>query len=163
MLRPQDVLLVLKRLSEPEREWRQSDLANSLGLSQAEVSFANKRLRESELLIDDRIRRVRLARFLIDGVPVVWPAHLGPEVRGIPTAWAFVPVGKSAQEGGPVWPSSEGEMRGPAVEPIYRSVPNCVPKDPTLHRWLAMVDLVRVGAAREREFAREALLKEVAS
>ena len=163
MLRPQDILLVLKRLAEPERVWRQKDLAESLGLSQPEVSFAHKRLRESELLVDNRIRRIRLARFLVDGLPVVWPAHLGAEARGVPTAWALVPVGKRKPKSGPVWPSSSGKMRGPSVEPIYPTVPDAVARDSTLHRWLAMIDSMRVGAARERELARDALMKEIAS
>lgn len=162
MLRPQDIVLVLKMLAHPERDWRQKDLADSLGISQAEVSFAYKRLKESDLWVNGRFRRLRLAKFLVDGVPVVWPAQLGGEARGVPTAWGFVPVGRKGSDTPPVWPSPSGTSRGPSVIPLYSSVPDAVADDEQLHRWLALIDSLRVGSARERNFSAKALHKELA-
>ena len=44
-------------------------------------------------------------------------------------------------------------MRGEGLEPLYKSVPRAARADAQLYEWLALVDAVRAGRARERELA----------
>ena len=50
-------------------------------------------------------------------------------------------------------------VRGEGLLPVYPSVPQVARRDPLLHKLLALVDVVRVGTARERRSAAE-MLKE---
>jgi hypothetical protein len=52
-----------------------------------------------------------------------------------------------------VWADPQGTVRGEALEPLYRSVPEAARADAQLYEWLALVDAVRSGRARERELA----------
>ena len=53
----------------------------------------------------------------------------------------------------PVWPHPNGTSRGEGLVPLYRSVPDAALRDPTLYEWLALIDAVRSGRARERQLA----------
>ena len=53
----------------------------------------------------------------------------------------------------PVWPSVDGDVRGPSFEPLYARVPAAVRADGELHETLALIDSLRVGRVRDREFA----------
>jgi hypothetical protein len=57
----------------------------------------------------------------------------------------------------PVWPDPAGTVRGYALDPLYRSVPNAAARDRGLHELLALVDAIREGRARERKFAQQEL------
>lgn len=61
----------------------------------------------------------------------------------------------------PVWPYGEGDKRGLAVEPLYRSVPQSITQfpDQLFYELLVLVDAIRFGRARERNIAIK-LLKE---
>lgn len=62
----------------------------------------------------------------------------------------------------PVWPHIEGNVKGRAVEPLHPGVPKAVQADQQLYALLALVDVLRVGRAREREFAEAELQKRIA-
>lgn len=64
-----------------------------------------------------------------------------------------------------VWPSESrvGRVRGRVLAPLYRSVPLAASEDSTLHEYLALVDAIRVGRARERALAKEELNRRLAS
>jgi hypothetical protein len=53
----------------------------------------------------------------------------------------------------PVWPDPEGEVRGTATSPIYKSVPKAARQDEQPYELLVLVDAIRGGRAREREIA----------
>jgi hypothetical protein len=53
----------------------------------------------------------------------------------------------------PIWPDPEGTVRGEGLAPLYRSAPRAALRDPRLYEWLALVDAVRAGRARERKLA----------
>jgi len=44
-----------------------------------------------------------------------------------------------------------------AIEPLYNSVPAAAKSDSLLYEYLALVDALRIGRARERRFAEEEL------
>jgi hypothetical protein len=58
----------------------------------------------------------------------------------------------------PVWPWHEGNTRGVGLEPLYKSVPQAALRDPKLYQFLALVDAIRDGRARERKIAERDLV-----
>ena len=48
-------------------------------------------------------------------------------------------------------------VRGAAVEPLYRSVPQAARLDSALYELLALVDAIRIGRARARKLAESML------
>ena len=58
-----------------------------------------------------------------------------------------------------VWPHSKGTASGLSVIPLYRLVPGAALRDERLHSLLALVDVLRVGRARERELEKSELRK----
>jgi len=58
----------------------------------------------------------------------------------------------------PVWPWRDGETRGIALEPLYRTAPAAALRDPMLYELLALVDAIRDGRARERKIAEKELI-----
>jgi hypothetical protein len=58
-----------------------------------------------------------------------------------------------------VWPYSEGTVRGESIEPLHPKVPLASLKDPLFYEYMALCDALRVGRAREKNLAIEALKK----
>ena len=56
-------------------------------------------------------------------------------------------------------PDPEGEVRGMAFSPLYKSVPKATQLDPKLYELLVLVDAIRSGQARKRDFAIKELKK----
>ena len=97
-----------------------------------------------------------LDELLVHGVRYVFtPAHSGL-TRGMPTSFAAPPLsGMLDHDAGPppVWPDTEGDVRGYGFSPLYRSVPFAARRDPRLYELLALVDAIRGGAAAARAAA----------
>lgn len=166
-LKPQDILVLLKILSKGEQAWRLIDLGVEMGLSQSEVSMALERARRCGLLEQEKkkIIKAALEEFLLHGLKYVFPAELGPVVRGIPTAHSAAPlkariVADAADQY--VWAHPDGSARGQALSPLCEWAPSAALKDAALHEWLALVDAVRAGKARERKMAAEEISKRLA-
>lgn len=165
-VKPQDILILLKLCLWRDRPWRHMDLAQELGLSQTEISFALERCRLSGFLdsAKKRVLRSQLMEFLEHGLKYVYPVQPGPVCRGIPTAHSAQPLAKrivSDPDDQYVWPWADGEMRGQGIMPLYESVPLAAQKDSALHELLALVDALRVGRVRERNFAIEELERRI--
>ena len=140
-----------------------AQLSQELGMSASEIHAAVRRSAEAGLI--EPVTRVPLRKpledYLLHGVRYAFPAKRGSLARGIPTAYAAPPLSAqiSLDELPPVWPDSEGQTKGYAIEPLYRSVPKAVKSNPKLYELLALVDALRVGRARERKLAEEELRK----
>jgi len=135
-----------------------ADLGIELGMSASEVHAAVRRLQGARLLEADsrRVRVEALRNFLVHGVPYAFPANEGRISRGMPTSWAAPAfAGKVSADGQipPVWPDPDGSVQGPAIQPLYPSVPGAARRKPELYDLLAMVDALRSGRARERAMA----------
>ncbi len=167
MLKPQDIVVAL-RLTLKKEPGTYANLGMELGMSASEVHAAVRRLQEARLVNPNVrfVRREELLRFLIHGVPYVFPAQTKDITRGYPTAWGH-PVLAShftdSTEPPPVWPSAEGNVRGVAVKPLYPSIPQAANRNPDLGALLALVDALRVGRARDRSLAQTELSKLLAS
>jgi hypothetical protein len=158
-LKPQDILVVLKLASAGEGAAQTyPKLAVELSMSASEVHASVRRATFAGLLAAGTraVNRRALLEFLVHGVKYVFAAERGGIARGYPTAHAAPPLRDHFRSNGeppPVWPDPEGTVRGEALEPLYRSVPQAARADPKLYEWLALVDAVRAGRARERELA----------
>lgn len=131
------------------------ELASRLGLSSSETHAAVRRLQRARLVDPERrVNRRALTEFLLHGLRYVFPAELGAPSLGMATGPSAPGVGEAFDA--PelwVWPTSEGDVRGPAIAPLYPSVPEAARKDPKLYELLSLVDCLRVGRARERAIA----------
>lgn len=139
-------LLVLLKLAAAGTEETVAAMAAELGLPAAEVSLGLERCRRVGL-VDGEKRRVMkepLLEFLAHGARFVFPAAPGAVARGIATA---------ALAGRFVWRSAEGGAHGRALEPLDPAAPRAAVLDPRLHELLALVDVLRAGAERERAIA----------
>ena len=159
-LKPQDVMVLLKLVAIGDQQWAYNRLAVELGMSASEVHSAVKRVLAAGLAIQikDEIRpNIRnLEEFLLHGLRYVFLPERGQLSRGMPTAYAAPPlVDKMVpdKEPPPVWPDPEGEVRGMAFSPLYKSAPHAARQDSLLYELLALVDAIRGGRAREREIA----------
>ncbi|HVI53633.1 MAG TPA: MarR family transcriptional regulator [Luteibacter sp.] len=164
-LKPQDLLVALKLQCTRGVSLPYAALAEQLEMSASEVHAAVQRATQSGLLradsgtilVDGQIT----FDFLIGGVRVAFPAVIGPDVRGIPTAGGGPTLARYFSEGADVfvWPHSTGSRRGASLVPLFKSVPAASLADPKLYDILTLVDALRIGAAREREIATVELRK----
>jgi len=164
LLKPQDILVLLKLVAQGNQPWSYNGLAVELGMSPSEVHGAIKRAIAANLAVEfDRLIQPNfrnLEEFLIHGLRYVFVPDRGQMTRGMPTAHAALPLSRNMvqdQEPPPVWPDSEGDIRGMLFSPLYRSVPQAAKRDPVLYELLALVDGLRGGRAREREIAAKEL------
>lgn len=160
VLKPQDVLVVLKLLAMGEKPWTYAWLAVQLGMSPSQLHSAVKRALKARLAVrkgDAVVPNVgNLEEFLVHGLKYVFVPEQGEMTRGMPTAHAAPPVKKhlvSAGEPPPVWPFAAGEVRGLAFSPLYKLAPQAARADQALYELLVLVDAIRGGRAREREMA----------
>lgn len=133
------------------------DIAQSLGISPAEISDAMERCRIAQLVDNDKVRvnTLALKDFLVYGIRYVFPAVTGRVMRGVPTAVSASPIKDQIAQGKDVfvWPYKKGTVRGQAIAPLYATVPEAVANDEELYKLLVIVDTLRIGRAREREIA----------
>jgi hypothetical protein len=172
MLKPQDIVILLKILASLTQskdqvgELTQKKLATYLCMSISEIHAGIKRLILARLLapISTQHKRILLPvkvtceECLISAVKYFIPVQLGAYTRGIATGYAAPVFTKHIAIGNdpiPVWPDAEGDRRGLALEPLYRSVPRSLRRfpDPIFYEFLVLVDAIRSGRARERNLA----------
>jgi hypothetical protein len=162
-MRPQDILVLLKIISMKNPEWLNLDIANSLKISQSEVSEALNRCKIARLIDGDK-RKIYInsfKEFLIYGLKYVFPAEPGALVRGIPTAHSANPIKELISQGSEnfVWPYSKGILRGQSIEPLYDTIPIVVQDDILFYELLAILDTLRIGRVLEIKIAIDELEK----
>jgi hypothetical protein len=158
-LHPEDIAVALA-LAEQDRRWgparqRLQALMPPGGLEGALHRLSAARLCHQGL---ELVVLPALAQAL-QGVPFLFPARLGELTRGVPTAWCepsaqgelhlFV---RSADQR-VVWPDANGDDEGRALEPLAPWVPSLAQQDPGFARRMALLEILRVGRARERNWA----------
>lgn len=160
ILKPQDVLVLLKLAAIGEAPWSYSGLSGALGMSPSEVHAGVKRVIQARLasMQEDRVfpNARNLKEFLVHGVPYVFVPERGEVTRGMPTAHAGPPLAalfQASDDPPPVWPDPDGAVRGQAFSPLYKSVPHAAREDERLYELLVLVDAIRGGRARERAMA----------
>jgi len=167
VLRPQDLVVLLRLALEQGPAPSYSALGTELGLTASEVHAAVERAVAAQLALkgeDGKPMAIRAALrlFLQHGARYCFPASRGSLTRGVPTGYAAAPLKDLILPGNdplPVWPSPQGTVRGIALHPLYPTVPDAASRNPALYELLALFDAVRGGSARERALAVDLLEK----
>ena len=164
-LKPQDIMVAGKFLSYAGSRPAISIIANQLAMSPSEVHAAIKRLQNARLLhgpeMNNKPNISALEEFLLHGLKYAFPAEHGAVTRGMPTSYAAPPLKAEihpTDELPPVWPWSEGKVRGIALQPLYKTAPIAAAQDVLLYEFLALLDAIRDGRARERKIAEKQLI-----
>ena len=171
MIKPQDILILLKLVASPESHTSLSSLAFDVGVGLSEAHRSLDRASKARLYDPEQRKPVlaNLREFVIHGVPYLFAAERGEVTRGIPTSFAAPPLNQHLRVPDltsgeiPVWPSASGTAKGYALTPLYHSVPFAAQRDPALYELLTLVDALREGRARERNLAAKELEKRLSS
>jgi len=163
-MRPQDIVILLAIHLREDMPFQNKELAAGLLISPAEITHS---LHRSEIagLWDPQagmIDRKSLMKFLQYGIRHVFPVRPGTLVSGVPTAYSYRLV-KNAFKGLPsyVWPDPNGYQKGLAIEPLYANQVAAAKEDDLLYEILALIDLLRIGGARESAIALPHLIERV--
>lgn len=159
-MRPQDIVILLKITTMDNDDWHLKDLANTLYISNSEVSESLERSAYANLIDFEKrnVHRGNFLDFLTHGMKYVFPAQAGILTLGVPTAHSH-PFMQSfiSSEHAYVWPSSSGSALGQAIEPFYANQVKAIAEDEELYRLLALLDVIRVGKLREKAVAQKEL------
>ena len=165
-LKSQDILFLLKLVSLDDRPWSYNELAGELFMSPSQVHASAKRSLKANLAIQSnsliQVNTRNLTEFLVCCIRYVFVPERGSLNRGLPTLYAAPPLNKEFIQGNeppPVWPDPEGKVRGESFSPLHKSAPNAAKADPKLYEMLVLVDAIRGGKVREREYAIKELKK----
>lgn len=162
-MRPQDIVILLKKITEKGRNLLNGQIAKELGISASEVSEALERCRIARLVdqTKQKVNILALEEFLIHGLKYVFPVQPQGIVRGIATAISAAPIKEKivASTEQYVWPDPIGKNRGASITPLYKTVPMAVASDDMLYKLLVIADTLRIGRAREVEIAKVELNK----
>ncbi len=159
-IKPQDVIIMMKLVSQPEMV--QKELAQQLQISQAEISHALMRLKNSHLLNSSgRVIKEACIEFLVHAVKYIFPVNMSSPAIGIPTSFAHPKFKyiKYDNDEVLVWPYAEGKVKGISLLPIYPTLPEACLKDKNLYKLSSFVEMIRAGRARERNIAEKELIK----
>lgn len=176
-MKSQDIGLLLKlscmqrregdtygRIEHFEQRYSVRALAAETGISKSQVSLALQRSLDVGLAKRDRrlgnphVNTKGLFEFIAFGLRYVFPAKLGVVTRGVPTSLGAPVLEGKLMSGGelvPVWSDAQGDTKGQAVEPLFKSVTYAIKRDRELYALLALVDAIRLGQPRERNLAIE--------
>jgi DNA-binding transcriptional ArsR family regulator len=164
----QDIAILLKLAIQKASQTPSRNLAESLSVSQSEVSKALKRCADAGLIHlsggEKRVNRSGLMEFLAHGLKYAFPPERGSMARGVATAAAAEPLRSHFLEDNEpptVWPYAEGKVRGISLAPLYKGAPKAALRDPRFYGVLALCDAIRSGRTRERNLAVELLEKEI--
>ncbi len=166
ILKPQDVLVVLKLVAMGQKPWSYARLGVMLGMSPSQLHSAVRRALVAQLAVrkgDMIVANTRnLEEFLVHGLRYVFVPERGEMTRGMLTGYAAPPLSghiAPSEEPPPVWPDPDGDVRGLSFSPLYSLAPAAARSDSSLYELLALVDAIRGGRAREREIASRELKK----
>lgn len=158
MIKPQDILVLMKLISLNKAPWTYSMIAKSIKMSQSETHGAVKRLTESKLYNDFTREPIIAAvkEFVFYGLKYIFPAKRGGQTRGILTSYAANPLSDVITQNDllpPVWPYCKGNSVGLEFKPLYKSVPEAIQEDSELYELLILIDAIRSGSVREQNIA----------
>lgn len=137
-----------------------AELGSLVGISGSQAFESVKRLTNAKLLNSERSIRYYNLFQAISAVGFYFPAEPGKLVRGVPTGYAGPPLNSvivQSSEPPPVWIDPAGSVRGLSVEPLYKTVPFAIQTDDLLYEYLCLIDALRIGRAREINFAKDEL------
>lgn len=156
------VLAALSIDSSRDRKTIRS-ISEELGVPHAGIQRSVARLSEAGLYLPRRGAVVEslAVDLMTTGVRfLVPPKYLGQGV-GLPTAWYGGRLASRIRSGGEdlpvVWPDPGGGVHGVWLEPLDPAVPELARANAELGELLRAIDASRIGGAREREVAGQAV------
>ncbi len=158
-MKKQDVVVGLSIYSMEKRDskWRIIDIANNTFLSASEITESIKRLKLSSILNSERkVIENNFLEFIVYGLKYAFPAKIGMPCIGIPTAHSgkFLKKRINTQKSDLyVWPYQNALTRGVSIEPLYKTLPKIALNDDFMYKYLALIDLIRIGRSREKNIA----------
>ena len=170
VLRPQDVVVLLRLSLQSGAPPTYAALAQELSLTASEVHAGLERATIAQLARKDQRGRASVVRealklFVLHGARYAFPATRGEATRGMPTGYAAAPLADKIvqpNEPAPVWPHKNGQVRGVAFYPLYPTVPDAAARNPALYELLVLFDAIRGGSMRERALASQMLEQRLA-
>ncbi len=160
VLRPQDLVVLLRLALTPGLVPTYATLAAELGMTASESHAGLQRTVLARLARKDAgkplVVREALKQFVTQGACYAFPALRGEATRGLPTGYAAPPLKDrivQPNEPPPVWPHKHGPVRGAVFYPLYPTVPEAAGRNPALYELLALFDAIRGGSVRERALA----------
>lgn len=163
-MRPQDIVILLKILLAENESWQYRDLSASLSISVSEIAESLNRSNLAGLIdvTKKKVHRLSIMEFIKYGLHYVFPQSPGAMVTGIATAHSHpFYQGHFESETNYVWEFDNGNMRGQAIQPLYKGLASAALQDEELYKMLAGIDIIRVGKAREKKLALEELEKAI--
>jgi len=167
MLKGQDIAILIKLLlkNNTKEKIEFKSIAHELYISQSEVTKSIKRLESTKLLTrysDDSIElhKHELMEFFVHSVKYHFPAEINIATRGMPAAYSSPYFKKLIMsEESYVWPYINGDTKGLALTPIYKTLPNALDRNPdeNFYAIISALDLIRLGGKRENTIAKELL------
>ena len=175
MLKAQDLVLSLYlRCHRQQDQWTYASLAEQAGMTASQCFASVKRCRASMLLSQSKrapwsVSWLSLRELLAHALRFMFPAEFKASARGWPTVHsaAFVKqhfLQDVSEERQVVWPDKQGPVKGDVLLPLHKSVCKIIskPDEQSFYNVMATVDLLRVGQARERDFAMNYLEEQLA-
>jgi hypothetical protein len=156
MLKGVDNIVLVSLVEWAGRLGSQAELSAKLMISPATLTRSLQRLELARLAVRANLSAVKphAEEYFGYALRFVFPARLGPRVRGVPTAHS-APFFSDEISGAEsiVWPAEFGKTTGLELAPLHPKVPALSIAYPELHLVFAILDLLRVGRARERALA----------
>lgn len=148
-LRPFDVAVALRLALVPEE--RYEPLASAMATSTSAVHRSVGRLRQARVCRPGSrtVHGDALLEFLRHGVRYAFPAVIGGDRQGVPTAGGHLALAAIAGEDTAVrlvWPLDGGTANGRSLIPLFTAVTRVAERDARVHALLAATDLLRVGS-----------------
>ena len=166
-MKPQDLLVILKKMTHEGKGLSCRGLAASLGMNPSSVSESLERSKRAQLVDRNkkRVNTLALQEFLVHGVQYVFPAETGRVGRGVPAYVSASPIKEhlTSTSDSYVWHDVKGTARGQQIEPLYPTALQAALKDNELYQLLVIVDTLRMGRVREREIAIAELTKRISA
>lgn len=161
MIKRQDIVVLAVLMERGAEKLAYAELGKIAQLSASEAYAAVKRLQESALLnMNHAPVRRNVAEFLVHGLRYTFPMKAaGGLAKGLPTAYAAPVAAEEFATTGmmPVWATADGNVYGRSFEPIYPTAPLAAASNQGLYDRLALIDMLRGGRVRERQFAERKL------
>lgn len=167
MLKGQDIAILIKLLvkQKTKEKIEFKNIAYELYISQSEVTKSIKRLEKSKLLTrysDDSVElhKHELMELFVYVVKYLFPAEVNIATRGMAAAHSSPHFKKIIlSEETYVWPYINGNIKGLALTPIYKTLANALDRTPdeNFYAIISALDLIRLGGKRENKIAKEIL------
>ena len=163
-MKSQDIVILAKIFLLKDVPWSIADLSRELIISGSEIHAGLNRLKTSGLYnsLSKQVIHTSMEEFLIHGFSYTFPAIIGPQERGMPTAHSapfFTDRLVASDSDIYVWPYELGTARGTTILPLYPTVPSMAEHDAGMYSFLSLLDALRVGRAREKTLAKKEIIR----